>query len=145
MPYCRDCSTEYTELLPWCPNCGTINVSEMDEWEDELMEDDELVTVFDADDEVEALLYRSMLEEAGIAVIERPMEEPWLEGVMQRALHSQLLVREEDAERAFALVDAFRREADEGVLSHELDEPQETDQTVESDDREADEYDDTGE
>lgn len=138
MPYCQECAAEYTELLPWCPNCGTMNTSEMEEWEVALMEDEDLVPVYDADDEVEALLYRSMLEEAGISVIERPLEEPWLEGVMQRSLHSQLLVRDEDAERAFALVDAFRHEADDGVLSQEIptEETSEEEHEDETDDEE---------
>lgn len=120
MPYCRDCDAEFAALLPWCPNCGAPSDDEYDEWEVELMSDDELVAVCNAETEVESFLYRSMLEEAGIDVIERPMEESWLEGVKQQALHSQLLVREKDAERAGTLVKAFRREAESGELSAEI-------------------------
>lgn len=133
MPYCRYCASSYAELLPWCPECGTVNnEDEMDEWEVDLMGEDELVAVFDAEDEIQALLYRSMLEEAGIDVIERPMEEPWLEGVMVRALHSQLLVREEDAERAYLLVESFRQEAEEGTLAEEAEESADAAETGES-------------
>ena len=121
MPYCRDCEAEFADLLPWCPNCGTPSDEESEDWEVELMSDDELVIVYNAEDEIGALLYRTMLEEAGIDVIERPMEEPWLEGIMQQGLHSQLLVRERDAERAQSLVEAFTREADSGELSADID------------------------
>jgi hypothetical protein len=120
MTYCQECATEYAELLPWCPNCGTENPADDDEWEEDVMTDDELVVVFNAEDEVQALLYRNLLEEAGIPVIERPLEAEWLEGVMHQDLHSQLLVREDDAEEAHRLVEAFRREAEEGILSAEI-------------------------
>lgn len=77
---------------------------------------DELVPVFDAPDEIQALLYKTMLEEAGIGVVERTYEPEWLEGVMQRGLHSQLLVQAADAETARTLVASFTAEADAGEL-----------------------------
>jgi hypothetical protein len=119
MPYCRDCENEFAELIPWCPNCGALDVDEFTEWEEGLMADEELVVVYDAMDDIQALLYRTMLEEAGIAVVERPMEVTWLEGVKVEALHSQLMVREEDVNRATKLVESFRREAEEGQLAAE--------------------------
>lgn len=81
------------------------------------MDNSKLVVVFDAEDEISALLYRTMLEEAGIDVIERPLEVIWFEGVRQRALHSQLLVRETDAAQARTLVEAFRADAEAGELN----------------------------
>ncbi len=80
-------------------------------------QDDALVVVFDAETEIQAVLYRTMLEEAGIDVVERPWEAYWLEAVRQHDLHSQLLVREADARRARELVEAFRAEANAGKLS----------------------------
>lgn len=77
---------------------------------------DALVAVYDAATEVESVLYRTMLEEAGIDVVERQLEAYWLESVKQRALHSQLLVRLADAERARELVEAFRAKAEAGEL-----------------------------
>lgn len=129
MPYCRECNAEFAALLPWCPNCGTPGDEDFDEWEVELMSDDELVPVYNAETEVEALLYRTMLEEAGIDVVERPLEEGWLEGIKQQALHSQLLVRESDAARAGTLVAAFHREADSGELSADIPETTEEEAT----------------
>ena len=80
------------------------------------MERENLVAVFDAADEVGALLFRTVLEEAGIDVVERPYETLWLESVKQRALHSQLLVRRSDEARARQLIEAFRAEAERGEL-----------------------------
>ncbi|HEY3416405.1 MAG TPA: DUF2007 domain-containing protein [Armatimonadota bacterium] len=82
-------------------------------------QDNELQVVFAASDEVEAVLFRSLLEEAGIDVVERPFESDWFEGVRQQGLHSQLLVREEDVPRARELVTAFAEEAAAGELSTE--------------------------
>jgi len=80
-------------------------------------EEEELVAVFDAADEVQALLYRTVLEEAGIDVVERPYETAWFESVKQNALHSRLLVRRHDAARAKSLLDAFQAAAEGGTLS----------------------------
>ncbi len=81
------------------------------------MESDALVVVFDAGTEVDALLFRSMLEEAGIDVVERPLEVEWLEGVRPRGLHSQLMVEEQFVDVARVLIDAFQQEADSGELT----------------------------
>lgn len=80
------------------------------------MDTNELIAVYDAADEVTALLHRTLLEEAGIDVVERPWETEWFESVRQRGLHSQLLVRVTDAERARQLLAAFDRQADAGQL-----------------------------
>lgn len=81
------------------------------------MDNDNLVSVFNATDEVQALLYRSMLEEAGIDVVENQLEAQWLESVKLQGLHSQLLVRPKDEARARELIEAFREEAERGELT----------------------------
>lgn len=81
------------------------------------MNENELVVVFNAGDEVEALLYRTLLEEAGINVLERPLETAWLETIKQDDLHSQLLVYPADVERARLLIEAFQQEAVQGTLA----------------------------
>ena len=80
------------------------------------MTEEELIPVFDAVDALEALLYRSLLEEAGIDVEERPFESDTFESVRQFGLHSQLLVNAHDAAAALELIKAFREEADHGEL-----------------------------
>ncbi len=74
------------------------------------------VPVFDAMDAVEALLYRSLLEEAGIDVEEKLFEPDWFEGVRQDYLHSQLLVHAADVAQARELIAAFHEEAQRGEL-----------------------------
>lgn len=83
------------------------------------MKDEDLVPVFNATNEVQALLYRSMLEEAGIDVVENLLEAQWFESVKQQGLHSQLLVRPKDEARARELIAAFSEEAARGELSVE--------------------------
>lgn len=123
MFYLSDSDADFSELLPWNSYGALSSVDDSDEWEVELMDDDKLVVAYDAETEAEAFLYRTMLEEAKIDVIERPMEDSWFEGVKQQGLHSQLLVREQDAERALNLVEAFSREAESGELSEDASNP----------------------
>jgi len=92
------------------------------------MSEEEFTVVFNATDELQALLYRSMLEEAGITVMERPLETDWLEGVKQSGLHSQLLVQEHDLELAAGLVTAFQHEADNGELAADI--PEQSSETT---------------
>jgi len=81
------------------------------------MGSEDLVSVFDATDEVQSLLYRTMLEEAGIDVVERQLEIPWLETLKLQGLHSQLLVRRRDEARARELIASFHEEAESGELT----------------------------
>lgn len=83
------------------------------------MREDELVPVYNALSEVDALLNRTMLEEAGIDVVERQLEADWLEGVRQDGLHSQLLVAVANEAEARRLLDDFTREAESGELTAE--------------------------
>lgn len=80
------------------------------------MTSDKLVPVFSALNEIQAVLYRSMLEEAGIDVFEEMMEDDVFVGVKLRGMHSRLMVREEDAQRATDLVIAYSQEVDRGEL-----------------------------
>jgi len=80
------------------------------------MDANDLVVVFDAADEIQTILYRTLLEEAGFDVLERPMETDEFAGVKQRDLHSQLLVLREHAARARELIAAFTEEAEIGSL-----------------------------
>ena len=81
------------------------------------MAEEQFVVVMDTEDEVQALLYRRMLEEAGIAVFEIPLETDLLEGVREQGLHSQLMVSAKDAPEAERLIASFEQEADSGELS----------------------------
>ena len=78
------------------------------------MADEEPVVVYEAEDEVQAILHRELLEEAGISVFEDPLEQDEFLGV--KLMYSQLLVPKEDAGRARELIDAFDAEANAGEL-----------------------------
>ncbi|MEI7834172.1 MAG: hypothetical protein WCJ56_13365 [bacterium] len=78
--------------------------------------DDAMVVVFDAESEVQALLFSGMLAEAGIDVYERLLEDDTFEGVRQDSLHSQLMVRPEDEARATDLIVSFTEESASGEL-----------------------------
>jgi len=80
------------------------------------MDEQELVPVYDAMDEIQAVLHRELLEEAGFDVMEREYESDIFVGVRQNDLHSQLLVHSEDAERASQLIAEYNEEAEDGDL-----------------------------
>jgi hypothetical protein len=113
-----------------------MNSDDADEWEDDCTDTDDAVVVYEAEDTMQALLYRTMLEEAGIDVRERPFDEQdWLGHATQQAPYSQLLVRDDDAARACRLVEAFRREGEEraereGYALHGVDMDDEIDESL---------------
>jgi hypothetical protein len=74
---------------------------------------DDLVTIFETNDQVEVVLYRSMLEEAGVRVLETALRDPGLLHMPTELLvpRFRLQVFAADAERARALVEDFRRQA----------------------------------
>jgi len=84
------------------------------------MAEERLIDVFEAGDAVEAMLYRTMLEEAGITVIEQPMEIIGYGGIMPEQCYSRLLVSAEDEQRARELIEAFHEEAQSGELIDEF-------------------------
>jgi hypothetical protein len=79
---------------------------------------DELVTIFTSMDQTEALLYRAMLEEAGIAVLGSGGLEAWVAGLPAnlRRRPVRLQVRRGDAARALELVEAYRQSVQAGRL-----------------------------
>lgn len=85
----------------------------------EAVSDSNLVEVFHADNEVEALLYQTMLEEAGIHVVERRSGDAISTSVIYPVPHLgiDLLVSNDDAPEATRLVEEFRQRADAGELA----------------------------
>ncbi len=83
------------------------------------MAEDELVAVYGAESEIDALLHRELLEEAGIDVMEQVRESEIFAGITYDTLHSVLLVRAADADRARELLDAYAAEEASGELAGE--------------------------
>jgi hypothetical protein len=80
---------------------------------------EKLVKVFDSDVESEVMVVRGILESAGIAVDEYSLDAT--KGVFPGVGGVTLLVREEDADGARALIEDYRTNAaaDEGELEEE--------------------------
>jgi hypothetical protein len=76
------------------------------------------VVVFQAYTDVEALLYESMLREAGISVMRRSSADLFIIGIVTPPDKPkyELLVLEQDAERARQYVIAFHEAAENGAL-----------------------------
>lgn len=85
------------------------------------MDQHALVTVFETDSMVESTVYRSLLEEAGIPVLERSLRDPmlWYAMTGMNLPNYQLLVRPEDAERAAELIEAYGAEVEKGLVIEE--------------------------
>ena len=80
-----------------------------------------LVTVYETDNEVESTIYRSLLEEADIPVLERSLRDPmlWYTMTGMNLPNYQLLVRPEDADRARELIEAYGAEVEKGIVIEE--------------------------
>ncbi len=80
---------------------------------------EKLVKVFDSDVEMEVTLVRGILESAGIEVDEYSLDAT--KGLFPGVGGVQLLVREEDADRARAIIEDYRANAaaDEGEAATE--------------------------
>lgn len=80
---------------------------------------EEFVVVFESNNQVEAILYQNMLQDAGIQVMDQPQVDPFLTNVIVTIVPPEyrLFVRAEDAQKARELVDAYRAEVERGDLS----------------------------
>jgi len=81
-----------------------------------IMASNEHVLVAETRSLLEAELYRELLEEAGIAVRQQEVVNPWLSNAVTRLAtpRVQLLVAAEDAAPARELVDDYRRQVEAG-------------------------------
>ena len=79
------------------------------------MSEDDLVVVFETTDDLECVMYRSMLQEARVSVMER---DPWTSRLNMGTMIVpwQLLVYRRDAEQALSLIEAYRQAVKSGEL-----------------------------
>ena len=101
------------------------------------MTDNKLQVVFEVKDNVESFLYRTMLQEAGIDVFERPLMDPMILGAAcsPRGVQLvQLLVKSADAMRAAALIADFESKADTGEYRIDDETPAQAEVPIHSDD-----------
>lgn len=86
------------------------------------------VCVYETNDEIEAEIYKSMLEEAGIAVNLQALPDMWGQRtVWAGPTRSRfcLLVSPQDAGEAARLVESFHEQAASGALAEELEDEEE--------------------
>jgi len=69
MPYCPNCRYEYEEGVETCPDCGADLVKRLPPRPRTI--DEDLVSVYVAESDLEARMVRNVLEEAGIPVWEK--------------------------------------------------------------------------
>ncbi|HEY3379202.1 MAG TPA: hypothetical protein VGL77_17110 [Armatimonadota bacterium] len=86
-----------------------------------MVADNDPILVFSSEDGIEAMLYRTMLQEAGLDVVTDlgATEPPELFTMGARPVRpcTRLYVRAEDAERAQELLDTYRQEVESGALA----------------------------
>lgn len=94
----------------------------------DMMSDEELVVVLDATNGLEAKLYQTMLEEAGVRVLATNSRQIISDALLARLPYRnlrRLQVFRSDAPRAMQLIEDYRREVDAGNLALEADESEE--------------------
>lgn len=97
-------------MAPWKPAGNGMG---------EAVSESNLVEVFHADNEVEALLYQTMLEEAGINVMARRSGDAISTSVIYPVPHLgiDLLVSADESPEATRLVEEFQQRAEAGELA----------------------------
>jgi len=82
------------------------------------MSKEDLVLLFEPEDDVAAMILQSMLEEAGVAVMPRPFEDKALDGLVELqegGLWGQLYVTTEQQELARQVLQDFLDSREEGL------------------------------
>jgi len=97
MPWCPKCRYEYREGFTTCSDCGAALVEELPEAGTEPREeaasanDGSLVAVYEAEDELQAITIKEVLEQAGIPAVEKRFRTPWI--MSELALTPDLALR----------------------------------------------------
>lgn len=111
MPYCPICRYEYSPGIRTCPDCGAELVPDLPPEVESPNPEKEMVTksVFKAPDEFAALTIQSALEAEGITSEVRSFQIAMYDGIamMQKPFWGEVLVLEEDFERAKQIVEDF--------------------------------------
>ena len=118
MPFCPKCKYEYVEGIEKCPDCDAELVWELPDHKlpfelpaesarhQDLLRDEEIVTVFTAKDSIEEEIVRGILESAGIHCYATPEVTRWARGAsMLGGLNSlDIMVLESQASEAQAVI-----------------------------------------
>jgi len=74
MPFCPECEYEYREGITTCPDCNVALVTSLSTVDEPTTAEtnEELVSVYSTDSQIEANLVKDMLRASGIEVFEMP-------------------------------------------------------------------------
>ncbi|MBN2074800.1 MAG: DUF2007 domain-containing protein [Dehalococcoidales bacterium] len=99
MPYCPNCRDEFQDWVEECPDCKVKLVDELPPLPEEVKREGDLVHVATAPNEIEARLWKGILEDNGIQSMIKVAESLNLY-LSPLALKHRLYVLEEDEQKA---------------------------------------------
>ena len=106
MPYCPQCRDEFQDWVDECPDCKVELVDELPSLPEEVIREGGLVHVATAPNEIEARLWKGILEEDGIQSMIKVAESLNLY-LSPLALKHRLYVLEEDEQKAREILDGI--------------------------------------
>ena len=110
MPYCPNCHDEFQDWVEECPDCKVKLVNELPPLPEKAIREDQLIHIATAPNEIEARLWKGILEDNGIQSMIKVAESLNLY-LSPLALKHRLYVLEEDEQKA--------RDILEGVITFE--------------------------
>lgn len=105
MSFCPNCTYEYKEGIKVCPDCGTTLVEEL---VDQELVEPEWVVVYTSDQEYDAKMMKDALESAEINATILSQKDSNFPATGDLTV-IKVLVKSEDADAAFNLVDEFKK------------------------------------
>ncbi|HEY94638.1 MAG TPA: DUF2007 domain-containing protein [Dehalococcoidia bacterium] len=104
MPYCPKCCDEFQDWVEECPDCRIKLVDELPPLPVEVVREGDLVHIVTAPNEIEARLWKGILEDNGILSMIKVAESLNLY-LSPLALEHRLYVLEEDEQEAMEILD----------------------------------------
>ena len=106
MPYCPKCRDEFQDWVDECPDCKVKLVDKLPPLPEEVSREGDLVQVATAPNEIEAQLWKNILEDNGIQSMIKVAESLNLY-LSPLGLKHRLYVLEEDEQKAREILDGI--------------------------------------
>jgi hypothetical protein len=116
MPYCPQCRDEFQDWVEECPDCKKKLVSTLPPLREKVIREGTLVHVATAPNEIEAQLWKGILEDNGIQSMIKVAESLNLY-LSPLSLEHELYVLKEDEQKAHEIIDSvitIEPESEEG-------------------------------
>lgn len=113
MPFCPECKYEYREGITTCPDCNVALVSSLSTQAEPTVAEtnEQIVSVYSTDSQIEAELVKGMLETSGIKVFDQP-DMSFYGNFANTLANLQIYVLESDAAQATRLIQESSQSAD---------------------------------